>query len=55
MMSGEAAHPLRDLKRAFRTIYFRFEVFLLAVPWPADNDPTLILLSRYALHLVTFM
>ncbi|KIN04752.1 hypothetical protein OIDMADRAFT_157038 [Oidiodendron maius Zn] len=46
MMSGEAAHPRKNLKRAFKTIYFRFGVFFIGgalacgivIPY---NDPTL--------------
>lgn len=29
MMSGEAAHPRKNLKRAFKTIYWRFGVFFI--------------------------
>ncbi|KAI9642222.1 hypothetical protein NHQ30_009024 [Ciborinia camelliae] len=29
MMSGEAAHPRRNLKRAFKTVYWRFAVFFI--------------------------
>ncbi|QSZ29196.1 hypothetical protein DSL72_003707 [Monilinia vaccinii-corymbosi] len=29
MISGEAAHPRRNLKRAFKTIYWRFGVFFI--------------------------
>jgi len=47
MMAGEAAYPRKNLKRAFKTIYFRFGVFFIGgalacgivIPY---NDPTLI-------------
>jgi len=29
MMSGEASHPRKNLKRAFKTIYFRFAFFFI--------------------------
>ena len=29
MMSGEASHPRKNLKRAFKTIYLRFGVFFI--------------------------
>jgi len=29
MMAGEAAHPRKDLKRAFKTIYLRFGIFFI--------------------------
>jgi amino acid permease len=47
MMSGEASHPRKNLKRAFKTIYFRFGFFFIGgalatgivIPY---NDPALI-------------
>jgi amino acid transporter len=47
MMAGEAAHPRKNLKKAFKTIYWRFGVFFIGgalacgivIPY---NDPQLI-------------
>jgi len=47
MMAGEAAHPRKNLKRAFKTIYLRFGIFFMGgalacgivIPY---NDPKLI-------------
>lgn len=47
MMSGEASHPRKNLKRAFKTIYLRFGLFFIGgalacgivIPY---NDPKLI-------------
>jgi amino acid transporter len=47
MMSGEAAHPRKNLKKAFKTIYVRFGIFFIGgalacgivIPY---NDPKLI-------------
>lgn len=47
MMSGEAAHPRKSLKKAFKTVYWRFGFFFIGgalccgivVPY---NDTTLI-------------
>jgi yeast amino acid transporter len=47
MMSGEASHPRKNLKRAFKTICLRFGLFFIGwalacgivIPY---NDPTLI-------------
>ncbi|RDW64085.1 amino acid transporter-like protein [Coleophoma crateriformis] len=47
MMSGEASHPRKNLKRAFKTIYWRFGIFFIGgalacgivIPY---NDTTLI-------------
>lgn len=47
MMAGEASHPRKNLKRAFKTIYLRFGLFFIGgalacgivIPY---NDPTLI-------------
>jgi yeast amino acid transporter len=47
MMAGEAAHPRKNLKRAFKTIYLRFGLFFIGgalacgivIPY---NDPKLI-------------
>lgn len=47
MMAGEASHPRKNLKTAFKTVYVRFGVFFIVgalccgivIPY---NDPTLI-------------
>ncbi|KAM3070855.1 hypothetical protein ACMFMG_009773 [Clarireedia jacksonii] len=47
MMAGEASHPRKNLKRAFKTIYWRFGIFFIGgalacgivIPY---NDPKLI-------------